>query len=64
MSTGLDCGFREVKPGVWYYDLEQYENRDQYDTYGPFASLEEGEEHLHWNHANPGGYTIQRYKEG
>ncbi len=63
MSTGLDCYFSEVKPDVWYYFLEQYESRDEYDEYGPFDSFNLAYDHLHANHANPGGYGIERYKD-
>ncbi len=64
MSTGLDCAFYEIKPGEWYYLLEQYISRDQYDAYGPFTTYEQANAHLHDNHANPGGHSIQRYTEG
>lgn len=64
MSTGLDCKFIEVKPGEWYYLLEQWSNRDQYDAYGPFSTSEETYKHLADNHANPGGHSTQRYEEG
>lgn len=62
MSTGLNCTFEEVKKGVWYYVLEQdnapknaWNWREYADAYGPFASEELARDHLHRNHANPGG---------
>lgn len=61
MSTGLDCHFFEKEPGRWYYDLETWEQREQYDTYGEFATLEIALQHLHDNHANPGGYSVSHY---
>ena len=56
MSTGLDCRFEHV-PSGWYYLLESYEDRDEYDAYGPFPSFAAAEQHLDDNHANPGGYS-------
>jgi hypothetical protein len=61
-STGLECQFIEYKPGVWYYLLENWDSpkggwdwRESATAYGPFPTWEEGREHLHENHANPGG---------
>lgn len=61
MSTGLDCGFIEREPHVWYYELESWDNRDEYDTYGPFTSLKAAQAHLDANHANPGGFWVEEY---
>lgn len=65
MSTGADCGFIEREPGKWYYEIQRwpYGEWPDYDEHGPFASLEEAEKHLDNNYANPGGYSIERYKE-
>jgi hypothetical protein len=66
MSTGADCRFTERKPGVWFYELQRWPYGDwpKYDTFGPFKTEEEAIEHLRDNHANPGGFTTQRYGEG
>ncbi len=58
MSTGLDCCFIENEDGTWVYELEQWDRREEYDTYGPFPTFDEAREHLHQNHANPGGFQI------
>jgi hypothetical protein len=71
MSTGLNCEFNEIKPGIWYYLLESgfapkcaWDWREYATAYGPFPTLEAGEQHLSDNHANPGGHMIEEYKEG
>jgi len=56
LSTGLNCRFYLATDGKWYYMLEQYRHRDQYDDYGPFSSEAQAEQHLNKNHANPGGW--------
>ena len=68
MSTNSECAFIEVEPNKWYYILEDYHApKNSYDwrehaqAYGPFASMDVAEKHLHDNHANPGGYWEQRY---
>lgn len=58
MSTGLDCRFYEKEPRKWFYDLEKWSRRDDYDTYGPFGTWREAYDHLGRNHANPGGFSI------
>lgn len=63
MSTGVDCGFYEKNPGEWYYDLESYSQREEYDTYGPFPTFAVAERHLRDNHANPGGYWVARHPD-
>lgn len=70
MSTGLNCTIEEVKPGVWYYVLEDggapknaWDWREYADAYGPFASDDQAIDHLHRNHANPGGYNVNRFAE-
>jgi len=67
MSTGLECMFLEKTEGEWYYILEQYGSPkgvwdwlDYADAYGPFSSEEMAQDHLHKNHANPGGWSIMR----
>jgi len=65
MSTGADCHFVERGPGKWYYSLQDWPYGDwpEYQTYGPFPSLEKAEKHLDDNHANPGGWSIHHYKD-
>lgn len=60
MSTGADCYFEERKPNVWYYRIQRYPYgcNEEYDTNGPFSSLEKAIIHLDKNYANPGGYTV------
>lgn len=60
MSTGADCHFTEKEPGQWFYDLQQwpYGEWPEYDTFGPFPTFEKASDHLHQNHANPGGFSI------
>jgi len=65
MSTGAECCFVEKKPGEWYYMLQEWpygENPD-YETFGPFKSEDEANDHLSANHANPGGYSVCRYEK-
>jgi hypothetical protein len=71
MSTGLECEFIEVKPGSWYYLLEGWDApkmaddwREYANAYGPFQNVEEAQEHLRRNHANPGGYSTSSYEPG
>lgn len=59
MSTGLNCRIYEKTAGKWYYDLETYSHRDEYDTEGPFPTFKAATDHLHRNHSNPGGYSVQ-----
>lgn len=65
MSTGADCYFYEKTPREWYYDLQEYPYgaTEDYETYGPFATFRDARAHLHRNHANPGGYGIQRHPD-
>ena len=65
MSTGADCLIVEEEPGKWFYYLQRYPYgaTEEYDGYGPFKSLEKAERHLEANHANPGGYCVERYQE-
>jgi len=64
MSTNADCRFEERAPGVWHYRLQcwPYGETEDYDEFGPFSSLEKAQDHLHSNHANPGGYWVDRYE--
>lgn len=71
MSTGLNCSFIEVKPGEWWYILEQgsapknaWDWREYADAYGPFTSEDLAKTHLRNNHANPGGWDVREYVEG
>lgn len=68
MSTGLNCLFIEIEPGRWYYLLEDSfapknapDWREFATAYGPFATEDEGEEHLNDYHANPGGWSVLRF---
>lgn len=65
MSTGADCHFVEKKPNQWYYQLQRwpYGENPNYDTFGPFQSLEIAINHLNRHHANPGGWSETHYKE-
>lgn len=61
MSTGLDCQIVEIQPNEWYYELEQYGNRDMYDVFGPFPTDTAAEQHIHDHQANPGGWCVTAY---
>jgi hypothetical protein len=64
MSTGADCRFEERAPSQWHYRLQcwPYGENPDYDEYGPFPTLEKAQEHLWNNHANPGGFRVDRYE--
>lgn len=69
MSTGLNCTLEETAPGVWYYVLETgdgprnaWDWREYAEAYGPFPNTIVAAEHLHRNHANPGGYSLNRFE--
>jgi len=71
MSTGLECRFIEVKPGRWYYLLEDWDSpkgafdwREYATAYGPFSTEDEAVDHLSDNHANPGGWSRLPYQPG
>ncbi len=71
MSTGLECTFIEVKPGRWYYLLEDWDVpkgafdwREYATAYGPFGTENEAVGRLDDNHANPGGWSSTPYREG
>lgn len=68
MSTGCECSFTEVEPNKWWYVLENYDApknsrdwRDHAQAYGPFETMDIAHEHLHRNHANPGGFSHLSY---
>lgn len=68
MSTGLNCAIHEIEPNRWFYLLEMWNApkcawdwREYALAFGPFATLEGAEQHLSDNHANPGGYWINRF---
>ena len=70
MSTGLECEFIEKAPNKWYYTLQDgncpvqtWDWHDSSTTYGPFTTFDLAQTHLHNNHANPGGYSVQDFKE-
>ena len=66
MSTGAECYFTEVEPGRYTYWLQDWPYGDNPDgqTYGPFGSFKAASDHLHDNHANPGGYSVNTLPEG
>jgi len=71
MSTNSNCLFVQIKPDQWYYVLEDrsapknaWDWREYAEAYGPFPTEEGAHEHLHDNHANPGGAEIQPLPEG
>jgi hypothetical protein len=71
MSTGCNCEFHEIEPGVWYYLLEDthapknaWDWREYADAYGPFGSEQEARDHLGDHHANPGGSSTYAYEPG
>src|SRR5208337_2902097 len=41
----------------------RFDWRDYATSYGPFKSFEEADEHLVKYHANPGGYSVEEYRE-
>jgi len=63
MSTGANCHIIERAPGQWYYELQRwpYGETPDYDTEGPFRTLDAAEDHLRANYANPGGYYITTF---
>jgi hypothetical protein len=70
MSTGLECDFFVYK-GDWFYLLQDWDCpvgawdwREYCTPYGPFGSEELTHQHLHDNHANPGGCSITDYGDG
>jgi hypothetical protein len=66
MSTGAACHFEEKEKGRWYYDIQRwpYGEWPEYDTNGPFPTLEKAIDHLSRNYANPGGWTETPFEEG
>ena len=60
MSTGAGCQFYEDKSG-WHYKLQNYPYgaSEEYTHYGVFRTFREASDHLHANHANPGGYSVR-----
>ena len=63
MSTGLDCGFIEPRPNQWYYEIEKYEERCEYNTHGPFPDFKTALNHLDTHYVNPGSYDVESYNE-
>lgn len=65
MSTGADCQIVEEEPGKWFYHLQRYPygTTEDYESFGPFKSLDTAQKHLEDNHANPGGCMIERYED-
>lgn len=71
MSTGFECELVEVKPGEWYYVLQNWDCpagawdwREHATAYGPFSTQDETEEHLLRYQSNPGGWWHSEYQEG
>ena len=61
MSSGADCRFYEKEPGQWFHDLQDwpYGAWPEYRTYGPFEMFDNAYQHLHRNHQNPGGFSLE-----
>lgn len=64
MSTGRECELIEVRPGEWFFLLENdftpvgawdWREHDPYCG-GPYPTLDACADGLHENHANPGGW--------
>lgn len=71
MSTNSNCEFDEVKPGEWYYLLENYSApkhaddwREYSRAFGPFKTEDAASDHLSKHHANPGSATINSASDG
>ena len=71
MSTNSNCLYIEVKPGEWWYVLEDYNApknawdwREHATARGPFSSEDAADEHLHMYNANPGGSCSCPYEDG
>lgn len=71
MSTGCNCLFVQVEAEKWYYVLEHgsapknaWDWREYSTAYGPFSTEEVAHQHLHDNHANPGGAEICPLPDG
>jgi hypothetical protein len=67
MSTGANCEFLKLKTGEWFYVLADWDCPrqafDWYDyatAYGPFGAEEQAKQHLRDNHANPGGWNVEK----
>ena len=58
MSTGAECRFNEISPGIWTYWLQDYPygETEEGATHGPFGSFFEAREDLQDNYGNPGGW--------
>lgn len=65
MSTGADCHFTEREPGKWFYELQcwPYGEWSEYESYGPFPTLDKAIYHLDQNHANPGGWSEAKHPD-
>ena len=62
MSVSRDCNFFLADDEQWYMELadEEYGGLDDSTTYGPFSTLEVGQEYLDDNFSNPGGWSIDK----
>jgi hypothetical protein len=59
MSTGHDCRIYRCESGrtvEWVYRIDRA--GDEFETFGPFATLEEAERHLLAHRPNPGAWEI------
>ncbi len=65
MSTGAGCYFEEREPGQWYVHLQlwPYGEWPKYEHFGPFKDEAGCENEIQSNHANPGGWSVSRYKK-
>lgn len=53
------CHFYKAQDDSWYFELadQEYGERHQATTYGPFNSEDSAIEYLHANFSNPGGWS-------
>lgn len=71
MSTNSSCELIQTEADKWYYVLEDYNApknawdwRKNASACGPFKTKDAAKEHLHDNHANPGGNSTYNLPEG
>ena len=60
MSVSRYCSIEKVQDGSWYLVLgnEEYADRSDSTTYGPFRSESAANEYLDDNFSNPGGFWV------
>ena len=59
-SVSRYCAIYKAENGSWYLELanDEYDDRDEATTYGPFNSEEKADNYLSQNFSNPGGMNI------